>query len=54
MMLAKREVHIFYTHGAVDGSWDKGSIWNMRLVKLQEVPEDGVYKYTASQEPERF
>lgn len=36
----------FWTQGAVDNTWDKGNIWNGKLVSLNAVPLNGVYKYT--------
>lgn len=38
----------FRTQGSVDKSWEIGNVWNSKLVKLTETPEDGVYKYTAT------
>lgn len=38
----------FRTQGAVDKAWDLGNIWNSNIVKLTEVPKDGVYYYTAT------
>ena len=37
----------FWTQGTVDGSWDIGNVWDSKIIRLTEVPENGVYKYTA-------
>ena len=36
----------FASQGRGDGSWQKGSIWNSKLVWTNVAPEDGVYRYT--------
>lgn len=38
----------FWTQGSVDGVWDIGNIWDGKLINLDEVPTNGVYKYTAT------
>lgn len=38
----------FVTQGAVDGTWDKGNVWNENIFYMQEAPENGVYLYTAT------
>ena len=40
-----------WSQGSVDGSWDDwntGNIWNPSLISLKEVPQNGVYRYTAT------
>lgn len=39
---------LFVTQGAVDGVWDKENIWNGSILYLNEVPQNGVYQYTAT------
>lgn len=38
----------FRTQGSVDDAWEISNIWNIHLIKLDEVPEDGVYQYTST------
>ena len=38
----------FRTQGPVDDNWEKRNIWNIELIKLDEIPEDGVYQFTAT------
>ena len=33
----------FWTQGASDGKWIVRNVWNPSLIKLDEIPEDGVY-----------
>jgi len=43
----------FRTQGSVDKDWKIGNVWNSKIVKLSgaaEVPADGVYQYTATNE----
>ena len=43
---------LFLSQGAVDGSWSswrERNIWNSRVVRLEDAPEDGVYTFTLSQ-----
>jgi len=42
------EKFAFNTQGAVDKSWELGNIWNSKIIKLSEPPEDGVFFYTAT------
>ena len=39
----------FYTQGATDDSWDVKNVWNMELLKFDDAPEDGIYRFTATQ-----
>lgn len=36
---------VFQTQGPVDGAWERKNIWNPDLIRLNEVPEDGIYQY---------
>ncbi len=38
----------FWTQGAQDGEWFGENVWDLSLISLHEVPEDGVYKYVVS------
>ena len=38
----------FWTQGAQDGGWTTGNVWNSSLVRLAEVPANGVYTYTCT------
>ena len=41
---------VFLAQGPVDNAWDIPNLWNPSLVKLEAAPEDGVYRYTSTQE----
>ena len=38
----------FNAQGAVDDTWDIENIWNSKLVRLSEIPDNGVYKFTST------
>lgn len=38
----------FWTQGSADGAWNAGNVWDPSLVRLETVPEDGIYYFTVS------
>ena len=41
----KEQDFCFWTQGAADGKWNIGNVWNPGLIKLDEAPKDGVYRF---------
>lgn len=39
-----------WTQGATDGNWNAGNIWDAKLVWIDTVPEDGIYKFTSTRQ----
>ena len=36
---------LFQTQGNVDGKWEISNIWNPDLMRLENIPEDGIYNF---------
>ena len=40
----------FRTQGSVGGDWTIGNVWNSKLLYLDTPPEDGIYRYSITQQ----